>query len=108
MQRIGVVGAGTMGHGIAQVCAAAGMEVWLADQKAEFVAHGLQKIEENLNKGVARGKIEPDTVAPTLARLHGTTNLEELGDGANWIVEAIPEKLALKQQLFQQLQQIMN
>ena len=67
------VGAGTMGHGIAQVCAMAGCEVVLCDLEADAVARGLAKIQANLQKGVERGKVEAELAESTLIRLSGCT-----------------------------------
>jgi 3-hydroxybutyryl-CoA dehydrogenase len=101
--RVGIVGAGTMGHGIAQVCAMAGMEVVLYDLTAEAVDHGLTKIKANLDKGVDRGKVEPELREASLGRVSGTTELEQVGQDADLVVEAIPERLELKQELFRSL-----
>ncbi len=106
IERVGVVGAGTMGHGIAQVAAMAGCEVVLQDLSDEVVQKGLDHIQRNLDKGVDRGKVDPDEAEAALARLSGTTELALAADGADLLVEAIPERLALKQQLFTQLQEL--
>ena len=105
IRKVGIVGAGTMGHGIAQVCAMAGCEVVLCDLEADAVARGLAKIQANLQKGVERGKVEAELAESTLIRLSGCTEHSELADEADLLIEAIPEKLELKQQLFQSLEQ---
>jgi 3-hydroxybutyryl-CoA dehydrogenase len=102
-ERVGIIGAGTMGHGIAQVCAMAGMEACLYDLDDAVVAQGLSKIKSNLDKGVDRGKVSPELAEVSLTRLSGTTDLATVADGADLIVEAIPERLELKQDLFRQL-----
>ena len=104
INKVGIVGAGTMGHGIAQVCAMAGCEVVLCDLEAEAVAKGLSKIQANLQKGVERGKVEAELAEATLVRLSGCTEHAELADEADLLIEAIPEKLDLKRQLFQSLE----
>lgn len=104
MKKIGVIGAGTMGHGIAQVSAMAGYEVWLSDREQHYVDQGLQHIEANLAKGVARGKVSAEVQKNTLGQLHGTTELSALAADADLIIEAVPEQLALKINLFQQLE----
>jgi len=104
IKKVGVIGAGTMGHGIAQIAAQAGCEVVLQDLTEEAVAVGLGKVQRNLEKGVARGKVDPATLEPTLERLTGTVALEAVGAGADLVIEAVPEKLALKQDLFRRLQ----
>ena len=104
MKTVGVIGAGTMGHGIAQVSAMAGYDVWLSDREQSFVDNGLSHVAKNLAKGVAKGKVDANARDQTLAHLHGTTDLAELAENADLIIEAIPEKLELKVQLFQRLE----
>jgi 3-hydroxybutyryl-CoA dehydrogenase len=95
-----------MGHGIAQVAAQAGCEVVLQDLTEDAVAAGLAKIKANLEKGVARGKVAPEDLEATLARVSGTPSLEAVADQADLLVEAIPEKIELKQGLFSKLQDL--
>ena len=97
---IAVLGAGTMGHGIAHVAALAGAHVRLYDLAEDAVTRGLASVERNLDKGVARGKVEPADRDAALARLRGTTDLVEAVAGAAHVVEAVPEKLELKRSLF--------
>jgi 3-hydroxybutyryl-CoA dehydrogenase len=104
IKKVGVVGAGTMGHGIAQVCAMAGCEVVLCDLDAEFVEKALGKVQTNLQKGVDRGKVSAELAENSLARLSGTTDHAIVADEADLLIEAIPEKLALKQALFRSLE----
>ena len=104
IEKVGIVGAGTMGHGIAQVCAMAGCEVVLCDLEANAVAQGLSKIQANLQKGVERGKVEAELAEATLIRLSGCTDHAELADEADLLIEAIPEQLELKKSLFQSLE----
>lgn len=100
LSTVAVLGAGTMGHGIAQVAAAAGCETRLFDVRAELVATGLAKIGANLDAGVARGKVSEAQRAATLALLRGESDLAAAVSGADIVIEAVPEKLALKQELF--------
>ncbi len=95
---IGVLGAGTMGHGIAQVAAAAGFQVVLRDVDEVAVARGFKSIERNLIKGIERGKVTEADRDQTLARIAITTELKDLG-AADLIIEAAPENLELKQSL---------
>lgn len=104
IRRVGVVGAGTMGHGIAQVAAQAGYEVLLCDLTSEQVEGGLGRVRQNLDRGVDKGKVAPAAREQTLARLRGTTSRAELASGSDLIIEAIPESLALKQALFRDLE----
>jgi len=98
-----VIGAGTMGHGIAQVLATAGIETRLHDVAAGMVERGLGAARANLDKGVEKGKVEPAARDAAIARLSGTTNLEEAIQGVQFAVEAVPEKLELKQSIFADL-----
>lgn len=97
---VSVFGAGTMGHGIAQVSAQAGYAVTLYDLTEDAVEAGRARIDKNLTKGIARGKVTEAERAETLARISTTTSVEAAAEGADLLVEAIPERLELKQQLF--------
>lgn len=103
MNTVAVLGAGTMGHGIAQVCAAAGIATRLFDTNAELVDKGLSRVRANLDKGVARGKVTEEAREATLGRLQGASDLAEAVAGADMVIEAIPEKLELKQSVFNQV-----
>lgn len=96
LQRVAVLGAGTMGHGIAHVCAAAGHTTALFDVSAEAVEAGLAKVTANLDKGIARGKVTEDQKATTLQNLRGEPDFDAAVDQADLVIEAVPEKLALK------------
>jgi len=98
-----VLGAGTMGHGIAHVLALAGIETRLYDVDASAVERGLVAIRGNLEKGVAKGKVESSARDAALARLSGTANLDEATAGVHCAIEAAPEKLELKQSIFADL-----
>ncbi len=104
-QRIGVIGAGTMGHGIAQVSAQAGYQVRLYDTTEAAVNAGLARIDDNLKKGVAKGKGTEADRAATLGRLQPSLSLKAVAEGADLLIEAIPERLDLKQALFAELGQ---
>jgi 3-hydroxybutyryl-CoA dehydrogenase len=103
IQTIAVIGAGTMGHGIAQVAAAAGFKVLLSDVDRESLARGVKAIEGNLAKGMKLGKLTEDDRDSTLQHIHGTTNLKECA-AAELIIEAAPEKLDLKKDILRQLE----
>jgi 3-hydroxybutyryl-CoA dehydrogenase len=105
IKRVAVLGAGTMGHGIAHVAALAGWEVALRDVEERFVEAGLKKIRDNLDKGVEKGKLDAETVRAALARLGGTTSLEHAARGADLVIEAIPEVLQLKKETFAVVEQ---
>ncbi len=95
IETIAVLGAGTMGSGIAQVAAAAGHRVLLFDVSADRVEAGLAKIQGNLTKGVEKRKIEAADAEATLGRLRAITDLAAAGE-AQLVIEAVPEDLALK------------
>lgn len=104
IQKVAVVGAGTMGQGIAQVCAMAGLDVILYDLNSDMLAKALVSVERNLDKGIERGKVSEQLKNDTLARLT-TVSSEDLLV-ADLIIEAIVEKLEVKQSLFQKLEVI--
>ena len=93
ISKVGVLGAGLMGHGIAQVAAQAGFKVVLRDISEELVEKGLGSIESNLSKGVARGKVTQEERERALSNIRTTTRLEETAD-ADLYIEAVPERLA--------------
>ena len=96
MARVAVIGAGTMGHGIAQVCAMAGYDVTLADATEEFAQQGFARIRANLDEGVKRGKIAEADAAAHLQRVSVTGSLDDACTNADIIIEAVPEKPDLK------------
>lgn len=98
-----VLGAGTMGHGIAHVAAASGMKVVLYDIDQSAADRGLASIQQNLEKGVAKNKITEEAKEQTLGNLSTSTNLEEAVGSAQLVVEAAPERLDLKQSIFKQI-----
>jgi 3-hydroxybutyryl-CoA dehydrogenase len=98
-----VLGAGTMGHGIAHVLAFSGIETRLYDVDASAVERGLAAVRENLEKGVAKGKVDANARDAALAKLSGTASLDEATAGVQCVVEAAPEKLELKQSIFADL-----
>jgi 3-hydroxybutyryl-CoA dehydrogenase len=104
IETIGVIGAGTMGHGIAQVAATAGYHVVLRELDRELLARGIQGIERNLAKGIQLGKLTEADRDSTLQRIRGTTRWDELAN-VDLIVEAIPERLELKQQLVHEVEE---
>jgi len=101
IRTIGVLGAGTMGHGIAQMAAMAGFEVLLRDVDEVSLARGRQAIERNLAKGVQLGKVSAEDREQALARIKTTVEMGDL-KAADLIVEAAPENLDLKQSLLRE------
>lgn len=104
IKTVGIVGAGTMGIGIAQVCALSGYDTFLFDINAELVTNALSQIEKNIEGGVAKGKVSAEQKKEALARLSTVNELTNLK--ADLIIEAIVEKLEVKQKLFSELEQI--
>jgi 3-hydroxybutyryl-CoA dehydrogenase len=102
IKKIGIVGAGTMGHGIALIAAKAGYEVVLHDIKDEYVKKGLGSVEKFVDKSVEKGKMTPDDKKNILGKIHGTTKLEDMKD-ADVIIEAILEEVKTKKDVFQKL-----
>jgi 3-hydroxybutyryl-CoA dehydrogenase len=100
--KIGVLGAGTMGAGIAQVAAQAGFDTQLYDISDEFIEKGLERIRSFLKGSRERGKLTPEQEQRTLELLQRTTKLEDFA-GYTLIIEAAPEKLDLKREIFKQL-----
>ena len=102
VQRVAVVGAGTMGGGIAMSLANAGLAVTLIDADAAGIERGMKRIRDNYEHSVRRGRLAPEAVAERMARVRGGVRLEDAAD-ADLVVEAVFEDLALKQDLFRRL-----
>jgi 3-hydroxybutyryl-CoA dehydrogenase len=100
--RIGVVGAGAMGHGIAQVFAQAGFDVKLNDVSMEFLDRGIKRIDQSLARSVEKGKVTEGARKEILARIKPTENIADFAD-RELVVEAALEKPEVKNQIFKQL-----
>ena len=98
-----ILGAGTMGQGIAYVAVLAGFEVTLLDASADAVGCGVARVDQLLINGVSRGKITTEQQMIAASRLTSSTTLDRAVAEADLVVEAVPEQLPLKQQLFTQL-----
>ena len=105
VERLGVVGAGTMGHGIAQVAAQAGFDVMLVDSVSEALVTGIGRIEKSLGKLVEKGKLSEDDRKTALEGISTSTDLEDLA-GAALVVEAVVEKLEVKREILSALDRI--
>jgi 3-hydroxybutyryl-CoA dehydrogenase len=103
IRRVAVIGAGTMGRGIAHATAQAGYETTLFDAVSGVPERARVEIEATLEKGVARGKVTAAEKAATLDRLRLETDLARVVENADLVVEAVPEKLELKRDLFRAL-----
>lgn len=100
ISRVAVIGAGTMGHGIAQVAATAGCDVVLIDTAQEYVDRGLMRIKENLADGIKRGKVSETERADVLARLRTSTDTRAAVADRDLVIEAVPERMDLKLAIF--------
>jgi 3-hydroxybutyryl-CoA dehydrogenase len=100
VNKITVIGAGTMGHGIAQVAAQAGFDVALVDLSRELVARGMAQIEANLKKGIERGKVTANDMQAALSRIRASTDVEDAAGASDLVIEAVVEKLDAKRDLF--------
>jgi 3-hydroxybutyryl-CoA dehydrogenase len=108
IRRIVVVGAGTMGHGIAQVAAMAGYDTRLTDSDPEASAGGWERIRANLADAVARGKLTQPSADVAIARVLPVANLDTAAADADLVIEAVLEDLVVKQSLFQQLDSLVR
>ncbi len=103
MSKVAVVGAGTMGHGIAQVVALAGYDTALTDSNAAVLEAAPARIEENLEGGVARGKITERNASEAMSRIEVLGDLEAAVTDADLVIEAVIEDLEVKRDLFARL-----
>jgi 3-hydroxybutyryl-CoA dehydrogenase len=102
IKKIGVVGAGTMGNGIAQVAALIGCEVVMRDVEERFVQNGLKNIDRFLSKSVEKGKMTEDQKQGVLGRIKGTTSMADLAE-VDFVIEAVIEDMDLKRSVFRDL-----
>lgn len=102
IQKVGVVGCGLMGAGIAQVAAQAGFEVTVREADQTFLDKGLGRIRKFLEGGVAKGKMDQADADAILGRITGTTRMEDLS-GSDVVIEAVTENLSLKREIFETL-----
>jgi 3-hydroxybutyryl-CoA dehydrogenase len=103
IRRVAVIGAGTMGHGIAAVSAMSGYDVVIADANDATLAQAMRRIEATFDKAVERGKLEPGKRGAALACVRAVASASDAAADADLVIEAIPERLELKQQLFGEL-----
>jgi len=102
IKKVGVVGCGQMGGGIAQVCAQSGYETVVSEINDELLTKGMNAINSSLETGVKRGKMSEADRDGTLARLKGTTKMEDFGD-CQMVIEAVVENIELKKKVFASL-----
>jgi 3-hydroxybutyryl-CoA dehydrogenase len=104
---VGVVGAGTMGNGIAHVFARSGFQVVLCEVELRYLDRGLETIRTNLQREAAKAKITAGEVDATLGRIRGTLQSQDLM-ACDFVIEAAPERFPLKQEIFMQLDLLLN
>jgi 3-hydroxybutyryl-CoA dehydrogenase len=102
---VAVLGAGTMGHGIAQVAALAGYRVVMRDVSREAIERGVRSIEANLEKGMRLGKLAEDERDMALQRVRGATSLAEAAE-ADLFIEAVPERMELKREALREVERV--
>ena len=105
VNKLGVIGAGTMGNGIAQLAAVIGCDVIMRDISGDFVARGIKNIDNFLSKSVEKGKLQADEKVSIMGRIKGTTDMSDLKD-VDFVIEAVLEDLDLKKKVFQELDEI--
>jgi 3-hydroxybutyryl-CoA dehydrogenase len=105
IRRVGVVGAGTMGNGIAHVFARSGYQVALCDVEQRFLDRGLSTIEKNLDREVAKNKITAGEKTATLKRIEGVLDRAKLAD-CDFVIEAATEKFEIKAEIFRDLDKV--
>jgi len=103
VSKIAVIGAGTMGAGIAQACAAAGFQVSMRDIEQRFVDGGFRRIREPLAKRVEKGKMTAAEVDGILTKIRGVVDLREAVEGVQVVIEAVFEKMEIKRELYTEL-----
>jgi len=100
---IGIIGAGTMGAGIAYVASVAGFDVLLSDIEDRFVQGGLARIKADMQRGVEKGRLTEEQLSESLSRIKGTVGLVELAGLSDFVIEAALEDINIKKQIFQEL-----
>ena len=106
IQAVAVIGAGTMGAGIAQVCAQAGWDTRLFDAFPEGLKKGMARIDAFWDKGIARGKTTAEQKEEWSGNLQSCSDMAEAVNGVDLVIEAVPEILDLKQRIFAELDQL--
>ncbi len=108
IKNICVLGAGLMGNGIAQVCAQAGYNVTMRDIEQRFIDNGMNSITKNLSRDVGKGKKTQAEMDAILARITPTLDLKEAAQDADVVIEVVIEVLAVKKELFDELEEIVS
>ena len=103
IRRVAVIGAGTMGSGIAQVCAQTGWETRLFDAFPESLERGMVNIEDFWDRGISKGKTTPQQKEEWVSNLNATSEMSEAVRDSDIVIEAVPEKMELKRSIFEEL-----
>ena len=103
IRKVAVIGAGTMGSGIAQVCAQTGWETRLFDAFPESLERGIERIQEFWDRGISKGKTTPQQKEKWTSNLIATNEMSEAVEGSEIVIEAVPEKMELKKSIFEEL-----
>jgi 3-hydroxybutyryl-CoA dehydrogenase len=106
IKKVCVVGAGTMGNGIAQASAQAGYKTAMVDIRQEFLDRGMNSIRAGLAKFVHKGKLKQEEVGKILARIRVSTKIEEAAGDSDYVIESVFERTDIKSRVFQQLEEI--
>ena len=104
---VGVVGAGTMGSGIAQVTALAGFDVVMRDVESTYVEDGFNRIDASLDRLVRNDSVDREAADTARDRIHGTTDLADLGD-VDLVIEAVLERMDVKREVFADLDEVVG
>ena len=108
IRKITVLGAGIMGAGIAQTAAREGFDVAIRDVEARLVENGMATIQGNLNRAVSKGKLTEASATEIMGRINGFTDLTTAAQDADMVIEAIIERMDIKKQVYQELDNICN
>ena len=104
IKHILVIGAGTMGAGVAQCAAQSGYKVTLIDTKDEFFQNGMDKINKTLNKGIEKGKVTEEKAEKIRSLISTTTDYTEPAKDADLVIEAVFEEMSIKEEIFKNLE----
>jgi len=105
IKKVGVVGCGTMGSGITQVCAQSGYQVIVSEINDELLNKGLASIDSSLNRSVERGRLSQEEKDATMSRIKGTTQYQDFSD-CDLMIEGATEQMALKKKIFAELDKV--
>ncbi|MEM2725179.1 MAG: 3-hydroxyacyl-CoA dehydrogenase NAD-binding domain-containing protein, partial [Candidatus Nezhaarchaeales archaeon] len=106
IKKVAVIGAGVMGHGIAQVLATSGYQVALVDISQELLQKAIEKIKWSLSKFVEKKRLRPQDADDALARIKPTTSYEEAAKDIDLAIECVPENMNLKKKIFAELDRL--